>query len=80
MKTGFNKINWASCIYNLKNNLMLLLYVDDIVLFGKTKSHVDEAVKFHQKCFDVKVLGQTSKLLGVDFEFRDSQVFINQTQ
>lgn len=80
LTNGFSKIKWANCLYNFNHNLVLLLYVDDIVLIGKTQNHIDEVVNILKKCFDIKILGKTKKLLGVEFEFQNNKVLIHQTQ
>lgn len=75
---GFIKFEWGNCIYSFKNSLILLLYVDDIVLFGLNKDSVQKGIKLLQNHFDLKILGKTRKLLGVQFEEGECMC-INQT-
>ena len=74
---GFKKLEWCNCVYTLKSKIVLLLYVDDIVIFGKNKSIIEDSIKNISKFFDLKALGKTRKLLGVEFEEKDG-IFIHQ--
>lgn len=65
---GFIKFEWCNCVYTFKSSIILLLYVDDIVLFGRKESEIYAAIKLLNKHFDIKVLGKTKKLLGIEFE------------
>lgn len=67
-KIGFIKFECCNCVYTFKSNVILLLYVDDMVLFGKKESEINTAFNFLSEHFDIKVLGKTKKLLGVEFE------------
>ncbi|GBM40680.1 hypothetical protein AVEN_159655-1 [Araneus ventricosus] len=37
----FLKLEWCTCVYMYKNKLILLLYVDDIVLFAKNRKDLE---------------------------------------
>lgn len=79
VKLGFKKLDWANCVYTFNNHIVLLLYVDDFVLFGKSKRHIDNVVNLLSKHFDLKILGRTKKLLGVEFEEEGNSVLIHQS-
>ena len=64
----FEKFEWCNFVYNFGSNILLLLYVDDIVIFGKTDEHINKVLILLKGRFDLKVLGKTKKLLGVEFE------------
>lgn len=68
---GFYKFNRCNCVYTYKNEVVLLLYVDDIVIFGLNRKVIDQAVTDLSKFFELKILGRTRKLLGVEFEEND---------
>ncbi|GBN92234.1 Retrovirus-related Pol polyprotein from transposon TNT 1-94 [Araneus ventricosus] len=61
-----------------KNNIVLLLYVDDIVVFGRTEQHITDIVKLLSDKYGLKVLGKTRKLLGVEFEEMNNKLYIHQ--
>lgn len=68
LELGFIKYEWCNCVYSFKDSIVLLLYVDDIVLIGKNDQFINEALTLLEKKFDLKILGKTAKLLGVEFE------------
>lgn len=68
LEMGFKKFDSCNCAYILKYEVVLLLYVDDIVVFGRSKSVIDRTLKLLGSKFDLKILGKTRKLLGVEFE------------
>ena len=45
----------------------MLLYVDDIVLFGKTERKIKNVIELLEKCFDLKLFAKNTKLLSVEF-------------
>lgn len=79
LNLGFKKFNSCNCAYYKENNTVLLVYVDDIVIFGKTPFIVDNTIDKLKTKFDLKILGKTYKLLGVNFEYVEDAVLINQT-
>lgn len=76
---GFVKFEWCNCVYIFESYVILLLYVDDIVLFGRTENHIQKAVNLLTERFDLKLLGKTRRLLGVDFEEDDNLLLIHQS-
>lgn len=78
IELSFKKFENCNCVYTLGSNVLIVVYVDDIVFFGKTQRQIDEAIKMLERHFDLKVMGQTKKLLGVEFETRDGEVNIHQ--
>ena len=68
LELGFLKFEWCNCVYSFSDNVILLLYVDDIVLFDRNDSHIKKAINLLESHFDLKVLGGTKRLLGVEFE------------
>lgn len=77
---GFQKFEWCNCAYILDSNVIFLLYVDDIVVFGREQKHVDSAIKLLLSKFDLKILGKTRKLLGVEFLETEGKIFIHQQE
>lgn len=78
LKIGFLKFQYCNCAYRYNANIILLLYVDDFVIFGKDKVQIDNVVKLLSNHFDLKALGKTKKLLGVEFEERDNLLMLHQ--
>lgn len=76
---GFNKFEWCNCVYCFKDEAILLLYVDDILLFGISDAHLNKIVKLLCKKFDIKLLGKTKKLLGVEFEETNGTISLHQS-
>lgn len=76
---GFNKLDWSNCVYTLNDAIVLLLYVDDFVLFGKSKRLIENVISILSKHFDLKVLGWTKELLGVEFEGENGCISIHQS-
>ncbi|GBM20638.1 Retrovirus-related Pol polyprotein from transposon TNT 1-94 [Araneus ventricosus] len=77
---SFKKLESTNCVYVYQDNVVLLLYVDDIVLFAKTDTLIKDVIKCLRIHFDLKVLGKTRKLLGVEFEEMGNELFIHQSE
>lgn len=80
LNVGFEEISWANCVFTYRKHVMLLLYVDDIVIFGKTEGHINHVIQILNSYFDLKDLGKTRKLLGVEIEESDDRIFIHQKE
>lgn len=76
---NFHKLDWANCIYTYGNNVILLLYVDDIIIFARNKLVLNEIISKIKDNFDIKILGETRKLLGVEFVQCDNKLYIHQS-
>lgn len=77
-KMGFEKFKCCNCVYSYKKCVILLLYVDDIVIFGRNHECVDKVIILLQQKFDMKILGKTEKLLGVNFVENNGCLYIHQ--
>lgn len=77
---GFKKLQSCNCVYTLNSEVVLLLYVDDMVIFGKDQTQANNALKKLNEKFDLKVLGRTKKLLGVEFEETNNFLLLHQHQ
>lgn len=76
---GFSKFKWCNCAYYYGQEIILILYVDDFVLFGKTLNLINQIVDLIKSRFELKVIGQTHTLLGVQFEYVNNDVFLYQS-
>ncbi|KAK2447548.1 secreted RxLR effector protein [Trifolium repens] len=70
LKTGFVRSNYDSCVYMMKKDekviLYLLLYVDDILIASSDKHEIQQLkVKLNGE-FEMKDLGNAKKILGMD--------------
>ncbi|GFT41431.1 retrovirus-related Pol polyprotein from transposon TNT 1-94 [Trichonephila clavipes] len=78
IKLKFKKLQWVNCVYMFEDNVILLFYVDDIIIFGKEMENVNFVLQLLQKNFDLKIMGKTKKLLGIEFEEIGNSLFIHQ--
>lgn len=56
------------------------MYVGDIIIFGKIAEHIKEIIELLKMKFDLKLLGKTKKLLGVEFENKNGKLHIHQKE
>ncbi|GBN04106.1 Retrovirus-related Pol polyprotein from transposon TNT 1-94 [Araneus ventricosus] len=75
---NFLKLEWCNCVYMYKNKLILLLYVDGVILFAKNRKDLELGIDLLKRHFELKVLGKTKKLLGIEFMEVDGKLFIHQ--
>ncbi|GFV53727.1 retrovirus-related Pol polyprotein from transposon TNT 1-94 [Trichonephila clavipes] len=75
---GLQKLNWCNCTYFFRNSIVLLVYVDDIVIFGQTEKDIDYVLIKLKGKFNLKIMGKTKRLLGVEFEETDECMLIHQ--
>ena len=70
MSVGFQRSKYDSCIYQTGDSntcvLYLLLYVDDILIAGKSRELIEEVKKTLNKEFEMKDLGYAKRILGMD--------------
>lgn len=78
VKIGFVKFSSCNCAYMYKSDAVLVLYVDDFVIFSKSKEVSRNVISKLSAHFDIKVLGNTRKLLGVEFEECRGNILIHQ--
>ncbi|GFW46837.1 retrovirus-related Pol polyprotein from transposon TNT 1-94 [Trichonephila clavipes] len=77
---SFNEIEILYCNllkqptgYEIDNNK-----VYDMIIFGKEMENVNFVLQLLQKNFDLKIMGKTKKLLGIEFEEIGNSLFIHQ--
>lgn len=75
---GLEKLDWCNCTFFSGKSILLLVYVDDIVIFGKTDNLISDMLRKLKQKFDLKVLGRTKRLLGVEFEESSEGMLIHQ--
>ncbi|GFW78823.1 ATP-binding cassette sub-family A member 3 [Trichonephila clavipes] len=60
---GLQKLNWCNCTYLYGNSIVLLVYVDDIVIFGQTEKDIDDVLIKLKGKFNLKIMGEISKFV-----------------
>ena len=78
MKIGFESVIGVNCVYTFGPNVVLLVYVDDLVLFTKTDADKQSVFNLLTGCFDIVDLGPVTMLLGVAFERNGTNFFMHQ--
>ncbi|CAJ2648276.1 unnamed protein product [Trifolium pratense] len=84
LKTGFVRSNYDSCVYMMKRNekviLYLILYVDDILMASSDKHEIQKLKEKLNGEFEMKDLGNAKRILGMDI-LRDQskgELFLSQ--
>lgn len=78
MEKGFKRLEYTNCIYTLNDEAVMLVYVDDLVVFGKSNEAITEVIKRISTRFETVDLGPIGYLLGVQFEEEGGKVFMHQ--
>ncbi|GBL82380.1 Retrovirus-related Pol polyprotein from transposon TNT 1-94, partial [Araneus ventricosus] len=66
------KVVGCRWVYNLKKN-----NEDDIVILGKTNEEIQMTVKLLANNFDLKIIGKTRTLLGIQFIEKNNKVYLS---
>ena len=69
-KIGYLRSNFDNCVFlsntEFKNQIVLLLYVDDILIVGKNRANIVKLKSDLNSEFDMKDMGSASKILGIE--------------
>ena len=76
---GFVPIPGFSCVFTRNDNVVLLVYVDDIVVFAQDEIVLSELISDLSSIFEIANLGPITKLLGVNFVRNGENIMIHQT-
>lgn len=77
-RLGFLKLDWTNCVFTYNSNIFIMFYVDDLVLIAKEQNDIDSTLVVLQKNFELKIIGKTKKLLGIEFEYIENKILIHQ--
>lgn len=66
IRRRFNRLQANNCVYIYNNDLILILYVDDIILFARSIDKINK-VKILSE-YEMKDFSKTSYLLGITIE------------
>lgn len=78
LELGFEKVKDSNCIYMYKNEVLILVYVDDLAIFSENRNSLEEVIKLIESKFKIKNLGEIKNLLGVEFEQKEGEVHLHQ--
>jgi len=75
---GFNSMANDRCVYaNLKLDLIMLVYVDDGLIFGKTEASCDWLISELNKHFVTKLV-KTNRFLGMEIIKKENSIWVGQ--
>lgn len=74
----FRQSEHDPCLF-IRNNCLILVYVDDCLIFGKDESTLDDVIKSLQSVFVLTSQGSVGAYLGIDIK-KTTQGFIELTQ
>ena len=72
---GFKQSNYDPCIYVLNSGgeiVIIAVYVDDIIIAGKTEEIIQQYIKEITEKFDVTDMGTLHHFLGTKITYADS--------
>ena len=75
---GFTNIPGFSCVFTRNSNVVILVYVDDIVVFARDETVLRDLIDEFSAIFEITDLGKITKLLGVNFDRQDNEIMIHQ--
>lgn len=75
LANGFKEIKGVTCAYNYKSKAVVLVYVDDLPIFAKSKEDLNEVVHLIKSIYEVKELGDIHMLLGVEFSRKNGVLY-----
>jgi len=68
IKVRYNQCEYDNCVYFKQNDdpTYLLLYMDNMLITARNKTHVQKLKAQLKKEFDMKDLGKSKKILGME--------------
>ena len=76
MLIGYNRCEFDCCVYLKRcddvSSIILMFYVDDMLIFSKSLHEISRVKALLRKEFDMKDLGPTRKILGMEI-YRDRE-------
>ena len=77
-KLGFTKFRGFNCVYFYGDFCVIMIYVDDIVMFTPDLKCQEYCIAQLASCFDLVNLGKIQTLLGVNFLRENNRIFLSQ--
>jgi len=78
IKSGFDRLQANNCVYIYGNDLILTLYVEDIILFVRSIDRVNEVKSLLMSEYDIRDLGKVSYLLGITVKHEEGKIRLSQ--
>lgn len=81
LSINFKRSNYDYCLYlgSINNKqTYIILYVDDILIFGENITIINEIKENLNKRFKMKDLGKVNKYLGIEIKYYDKQISLSQ--
>ena len=81
LEQGYRQSTLDPCLFfrHITNSIILILiYVDDIIIFAKERATIDEVVQMFKSRYTCKNLGVLKRFIGIDVEVTSSSVTLTQ--
>ena len=62
---GFKQSDADPCLFTDTNNTIIVLYVDDMLVIGSSRTNIQQAVDVLRKSYDIKDIGELEYCLGI---------------
>ena len=76
------KLNFRSFVSDVcvlkRDNLIIVVYVDDLIIIGKTENEIDQTITKLKDEFELRDLGNLSFILGVEFTISNDTIRLSQ--
>ena len=82
-KLGFERNNYDYCLYILKDEkdeIYLILFVDDLLICGKNKVKIEKIKSILSKRFKMKDLGEVKNYLGISINYDSDKNLMTMSQ
>jgi len=76
IKVRYNRCEYDNCVYFKSNDdpTYLLLYVDDMLIVVRNKTHIQKLKAQLKREFNMKDLGESKKILGMEITQDKAQI------
>lgn len=75
---GYKRLRSCNCVYVGKDNSIIAVYVDDVVIFSKNGRTIDDIIANMKAEYELRDLGDLTYLLGVKIERTKNGFFLSQ--
>ena len=78
---GMKQVHVETCVYIARRGkftMIIIVYVDDFILASDSNEWYEQVEKKLLDKFNVKKMGKINRFLGMNFNQKDDQIFVNQ--